>query len=224
VAEPTREAIMVKPPKAKRLSPKLEAVLARLCQKLGPMTTTRAVKLPYLVDVVVAHVLGHPVTDGTHETWEHGVVTSEVWSYIQSGGDIQGPFDVSDHHFSEGGKQISLGGEPDDDLTPEEMDIVDLVADSYGRLDALSLGKLTKSLNTHLDRRVWGKNHKAAIDEDAYARLSEGYQAFCRRLQDLELRNEEDWGQPIEDPYEYLRQKLDEPHQASYQPPGGQRL
>jgi uncharacterized phage-associated protein len=195
--------------KGERLSPKLEAVLARLCQRLGALATTRAVKLPYLVDVVAAHYLGRPITDGTHQTWDHGVVTNEVWSYIQNGGDIQGPFDVTGHNLNEkGGKQISLGGVPDDELSPDEETIVDLVADNYGRLDADSLGRLTKTLNTHFDKRVWGKNQKAAVNEDAYARLSEGYQAFANRLQHLNFADEKKWGEPIDNPYEYLRRKL----------------
>ena len=107
---------MAKLRKGERLSRRLESVVARLCEKLGPMTTTRAVKLPYLVDVEAAHYLGHRITDGTHETWDHGVVTSEVWSFIQNGGDVHGPFEISPHSFSEGGKQISLVGEPDDEL------------------------------------------------------------------------------------------------------------
>src|SRR3954471_284315 len=134
---------MAKLRKGERLSRRLEAVVARLCEKLGPMTTTRAVRLPYLVDVEATHYLGRHITDGTHETWDHGVVTSEVWSYVQNGGDIQGPFDISPHSFSEGGKQISLAGEPDNDLTEEELAIVDLVAEKYGRMDAGSLGRLT---------------------------------------------------------------------------------
>ena len=197
--------------KGERLSPKLEAVLARLCQKLGEMTTTRAVKLPYLVDVVATHYLGRPITDGTHQTWDHGVVTTEVWSYIQNGGDIHGPFDIRAHHLTEeGGKQISLGGEPDDELSPEEEAIVDLIAENYGRLDAKSLGRLTKSLNTQFDKRAWGNNQKAAVDEDAYARLAEGYQTFSRRLPTLNFADEKKWGEPIDDPYEYLRRKLGE--------------
>jgi uncharacterized phage-associated protein len=199
---------MAKLRKSERLSRRLEAVVARLCEKLGPMTTTRAVKLPYLVDVEATHYLGRHITDGTHETWDHGVVTSEVWSYVQNGGDIQGPFDISPHSFSEGGKQISLAGEPDNDLTEEELAIVDLVAEKYGRMDAGSLGRLTKALNTHFDSHVWGKNRRAAVDEDAYSRLADGYQAFCGRLPYLDFTNEEEWGEPIDDPHEYLRRKL----------------
>ena len=103
---------------------------------------------------------------------------------------------------------ISLAGESDDDLTEEELAIVDLVAEKYGRMDAGSLGKLTKALNTHFDARVWGKNRRAAVDEDAYSRLSEGYQAFCERLPCLDFTREEEWGQPIDNPHEYLRRKL----------------
>jgi uncharacterized protein YcbX len=116
---------------------------------------------------------------------------------------------IKAHDFSEGGKQISLGGKPDEgDLTAEEVKIVDLVADSYGRLDATTLGKLTKTLNTQLGAQVWGQNRRASVDEDAYARLSESYQAFSRRLQDLDFANEQDWSEPIDDPHDYLRREL----------------
>ena len=43
------------------LPDKLKAVLARLCEQLGPITRTKAVKLPYLVDVVANQVLGHAI-------------------------------------------------------------------------------------------------------------------------------------------------------------------
>ncbi|HSK77321.1 MAG TPA: Panacea domain-containing protein [Thermoanaerobaculia bacterium] len=190
------------------LNPKLEAVLAQLCRKLGAMTTTRAVKLPYLVDVVATHYLGAPITEGTHETWDHGVVTREVWTYIQQGGEINGPFVIRDHNYSETGKQISVAGEPEEDLTPEEEAIVDRVAEAYGGLDAASLGKLTKSLNTQFEARVWGKNQKALVDEDAFARLSDSYQSLYGRLPHLDFSDEKDWGEPITDPHEYLRRKL----------------
>jgi hypothetical protein len=201
---------MKKAAQGNRLNPKLEGVLVRLCQKLGPMTITRAVKIPYLVDVLANHYLGRSITDSTHETWDYGVVTKEVWSYIQSGGDIYGTFDVTEHNFSEGGKQIAFVGEPDEDLNSEEEAVVDLAANIFGHIDAASLGKLTKSLNTHFDARVWGNNHRASVDEDAYARLSESYQAFCGKLPYLDFSNEKDWGDPIVDPREYLRQKLGE--------------
>lgn len=200
---------MPKLAQGERLNRKLEAVLARLCQQLGALTTTRAVKLPYLVDVVAAQTLGAPITGGTHETWDHGVVTREVWSYIQHGGHIHDPFEISKHSFSaEGGKQIALAGEPDDDLNAEELAIVDWVAQSYGNLDAASLGRLTKSLNTHLDVNAWGKNRPAAMNDAAYARLSDGYQNFLARLPQLDFANRQDWGEPIDDPYDYVRRKL----------------
>jgi uncharacterized phage-associated protein len=193
-----------------RLSPKLEAVLAQLCEKLGPLTTTKACKLPYLVDVVAAYVLGRPITDGSHQTWELGVVTREVWSYIQQDSDVNGPFTIKPHPFSEGGFQISLAQntEPDEPLLAEEKAIVDHVANLYGRLDADSLGKLTKRINTEFDRQAWGRNHKAAVNEDAYARLAEGWQAFADKLPVLDFGDESKWGSPIDDPEEYFRREL----------------
>src|SRR4051812_44426009 len=71
--------VRIDPPKP--LPPKLEAVLIRLA-KIGPINMTHAVKLPYLVDVVANHVLGKPITEGHHEAWKWGVVTSEAWRYL----------------------------------------------------------------------------------------------------------------------------------------------
>jgi uncharacterized phage-associated protein len=38
--------------------------------------------VPYLVDVVASHLLGHRITEGTHETWDYGVVTREVYRAV----------------------------------------------------------------------------------------------------------------------------------------------
>jgi uncharacterized phage-associated protein len=171
------------------------------------MTTTRAVKLPYLVDVVAFHYLGHAITEARHETWEHGVVTSAVWSLIQTGCPNT-PFRVEEHDLSESVKKISLCDAPGVSLSTEENAIVDLVADTYGRMDAGSLGRLTKSINPQMDARSWGKNLAAGLDEDAYARLSASYQHFSEKLPALDFRDQKDWGEPIRDPYEYLTREL----------------
>ena len=56
----------------------------------------------------------------------------------------------------------------------------------------------------------WGSNRKAVVDENAYARLSEGWQEFYRCLPDLDLDDKSQWGDPIEDnPREHLKQALD---------------
>jgi len=183
-----------------RLSPKLEAVLARLCERLGSVTITSAAKLPYLVDVVANHALGAPITEGTHQTWKLGVVTSEVWHYIKAGGAPNDPFTIKD--------RVYLGGQPDDELTPEEQAIVDFVADLWGRLEARALGRLTKAVNTHLDPETWGRNAPASIGEDAYARLSPGWLAFCERLPSLDFSDESRWGDPIDNPAEYVKRVL----------------
>jgi uncharacterized phage-associated protein len=191
------------------LNPKLEAVLARLCERLGALTKTKAVKLPYLVDVVAFQELGHRITEGTHQTWDYGVVTREVFSFITHNRNAQGLFAIEPHDYSEGGQQIRLRAHPKPGLlgTDEEA-LVDAVAIRYGRLDADSLGKLTKRINTHLDAGAWGSNHAAAVDEDAYARLADGWQAFCELLPDLDLTDETQWGEPIDDPREHLRRVL----------------
>jgi len=189
------------------LPPKLEAVLARLCERLGPMTKTRAVKLPYLVDVVARHTLGRRITEGTHQTWDYGVVTREAYRFFthESGEPL---FKVDPHPFSEGGVLISLGQAPSPSLEGEEREIVDHVADLYGQMDAGQLGTLTKALNTELEASAWGSNHDAEVGEDAYARLADGWQALYERLPRLDLTDESQWGEPIEDVEGYLKSAL----------------
>ena len=194
--------------KGTRLNPKIEAVLSRLCERLGALTMTSAVKLPYLVDVVSSHLLGRAITGGTHQTWRLGVVTTEVWSYAQKGGGINDPFVIKSSNQFEGGKRIYLSGEPDETLTPEEEAIVDFVADSWGRYDAKALGRLTKALNTQLSASAWSRNQPATLGEDAFARLSSSWQAFSERLPALDFSDERHWGEPIGDPREYLRREL----------------
>ena len=145
------------------MPPKLEAVLACLCERLGPMTKTKAVKLPYLVDVVARHTLGRRITEGTHQTWDYGVVTREAYRFFthESGEPL---FKVEPHPYSEGGVLISLDQAPPS-LEDEEREIVDYVAETYGEMDAGQLGALTKALNTEIEASAWGEPIE---DVDAY--------------------------------------------------------
>lgn len=193
-----------------QLTPKLEAVLARLCCKLGKMTKTKAVKLPYLVDVAATAVLGHRITEGTHEAWEYGVVTKEVYKFITHG--EPGPhFRRSSHGFSEGGQMIELAEEArSSSLTPEETAVVDWVAEQYGRLGAAELGTLTKQMNLEIEPERWSssENPPAAVDEEAFARLSPSWQSFWQALPALSFDNASIPDEPIEDAEAYFRKAL----------------
>lgn len=180
------------------LEPKLEAVLARLCETLGSLYTTKAVKLPYLVDVIAHHVLGRRLTGGTHETWKFGVVTREVYRFAKHSGHESGIFLVEEEPFTEG-TLLKCKGLPREELTPEEREIVDFVADEYGSLDTNSLGEVTKALNTEVPPEEWGSNHIARVDEEAYVRLGKGWQEFARRLPQLDLDDKSLWSEPIQD-------------------------
>ena len=193
---------------SERLNPKLEAVLCRLCEQLGMLTMTHAVKLPYLVDVVASHVLGQPFTGGEHQTWTLGVVTSDAWRYFREGGDDADPFVIKASNQYPGGRRIYACGKPDYELTPEETAVVDSVADSWGRYGAKALGVLTKALNTQLSPDVWGKNLPGTLGEDAFARLSDGWQAFYQRLPSLDFSDRRHWGEPIKDAAAYLDRAL----------------
>ncbi len=169
------------------LPPKLEAVMARLFELLGPeMGKTTAVKLPYLVDVVARHALGRSITEGSHQTWDFGVVTSEVFQFMTHGMGAGYKFNV----------------EPDA-LSHQEKEVVDYVVDSYGGMTAGKLGALTKALNTDLDKSEWGTNRVAETGEDAYARLAPEWQAFYGKLQHMDFPDESTCLQ-IDDVDEYL--------------------
>jgi uncharacterized phage-associated protein len=148
--------------------PQLEAVLARLCERLGSLYKTQAVKLPYLVDVVAAEKLGRRITDATFEAWKQGVVAREAWVGVTY--PREGCFKIEQPEYDEGWT-VRLAGRPSVRLSPEELAIVDFVADQYGAMTAQDLGSLTKSLNPEIPREKWGSNTEPAINEDAYARL-----------------------------------------------------
>ena len=182
------------------MNPRLRAVLARLCERLGPMFKTQAVKLPYLVDVISNHALGHTIADGTYQTWEHGVVAKEVYRFIEHEAEGDELFRVEPHAFSEGGKKISLArASHHGDLSAEEIAIVDTVADLYGAIAPEELGHLTKQMNTEIPADGWGSNHSASVGEDAFLRLSPNWQRLCARIATENLDDRSRWGAPIND-------------------------
>jgi hypothetical protein len=147
--------------------PKLEAVLARLCERRGDLWTTQAVKLPYLVDLIAQHVLGEPVTRSLHKAWKYGVVTARAWGMITKagGGDH---FKVYGDPYADGAR-LSLDSVPDEELTPEEQRIVDFVASEFGDIPSGELAQLTKDLNP--DVKKWGSYDPVPLSKAAYKRL-----------------------------------------------------
>ena len=193
------------------MNPKLNAVLVRLCGRLGPLFSTQAVKLPYLVDVIANQILGKPIANGTYQTWEHGVVTKEVFRFIKHGAENNEVFRVEPHQYSESGKRISLACEVDlsSVLSPDELAVIDFVADEYGSIAPEQLGHLTKRLNTEKPPEAWGTNADAAVDEDAFLRLSPEWQDLCQRIGEENLEDRAKWGEPINaDPLDHFRRAL----------------
>jgi uncharacterized phage-associated protein len=183
--------------------PKLEAVLARLCEKLGSLYKTQAVKLPYLVDVIAVKELGRRITEAKFEAWKQGVVARDAWigvTYPREGC----VFQIDQPDYDEGWT-IRLDGNPSPRLSPEELEVVDFVAERYGSMTAQDLGTLTKALNPEIPRERWGSNAQPAINEDAYARLSEGWQTFWKIVSSQDLADESNWSEPIDDPDTYFR-------------------
>jgi len=192
-----------------RLEPKLEAVLAALCAEMGPMFKTQVVKLPYLVDVVAHRVLGHPITSGTHQTWEHGVVTREAYRFFSH--EEVGPlFTETKHEYSESGARFGIAeGAPAPALSPEERAVVRFVAEEFGDLAPTRLGDLTKLMNTELPPDAWGSNTEARTDDEAYLRLQTRWQELGERLPVLDLEDRELWGERMdESPLTHLRRSF----------------
>lgn len=186
---------------------KLEAVLAELCSRLGTITITKAVKLPYLVDVVAEHVLGRRITEGTFQTWDYGVVTREVWDLVKEGGRPR--FKVGEHFYSEGGRTVALTEDSAPEvLSPEELAVVAYVVEQFGHLNAAELGDLTKCLNPQLAPEEWGSNQRPSTGEDAFARLSPTWLDLWRRLPDLDFSDASLWGEPIQDVEAFARETM----------------
>jgi hypothetical protein len=169
---------------AKQLPPKLEAVMLRLCSS-AELNKTQAVKLPYLVDVVANHVLGRAITEGQHEAWQYGVVTSEAWRFLDVCDGDPGLFVLEPVPFSEEKRVLPASEEPVDTLSPEEQRIVDFVAEEFASIQAGQLGLVTKLMNPAITS--WGANGKADLGEDAYERMSADYQEMASDVMYLGL-------------------------------------
>ena len=184
---------------------KLEAVLGRLLAQCGSLALTQAVKLPYLVDVVAQRVLGRPIVGATYEAWDFGVVTKEAYRLLKH--DLPPYLCKKEHPFSESGALFELTGAAPDGLLPEEIEIVDAVAEIYGCWSALTLGELTKRMNPQVTK--WGSNERADVSPDAYSHLSDNWSRlalFGRTDADFDDRSK--WGPEIGNPADYVRRAL----------------
>lgn len=170
--------------KTTALPPKLEAVLVRLGTATS-LNVTQAVKLPYLVDVVANHLLGGPITEGHHEAWDNGVVTSEVWHYLKKCDDSP-VFHLEPVLYSEERRLVIDSADVAEVvLTEQEEQVVALVAREFGKVRAVDLGRMTKLMNPEISS--WGTNKPARTNEDAFERLSDDYQAMAEAVSALTL-------------------------------------
>lgn len=151
--------------------PKLNAVLGRLCEQLGDLWTTQAVKLPYLVDLVSQRVRGYKVTNSQHKAWRLGVVTARAWGLIkrEHGGKY---FEVFGDPVTDG-IRLRIKTAPPDVLDDIEKQIVDFVAAEFGSMRPDKLGQLTKELNP--DVRTWEGSTQVELTDSAYERLPIGF-------------------------------------------------
>jgi uncharacterized phage-associated protein len=191
-----------------QLDPKTEAVLARLCERLGFLNKTQAVKLPYLVDVMAQHLLGRRLAATRFEAWDQGVVAPEIYRFLTYHSEPDPVFRVEPAQYSESAVRVTLHGPAREPLAPEEREIVDLVANEYGRLPVEQLGRITKRLNTELGPEDWGTNAAVKLDEDSFLRLSPHWQDLYERIAASDLDDRRLWSEPIGDPGEYLRRAL----------------
>jgi uncharacterized phage-associated protein len=205
---PLKEYAMLTLVETGRLDPKMAAVLARLIERLGPLYTTQAVKLPYFVDVIASHVLGRALTRATYEAWGYGVVAKEVYAFINY--DDPGPlFTVTSHQRNGELLGLACDSPAETELTECELEIVDFVAEEYGRLHVDQLGKVTKRMNTEIAPEEWGDNAPVLPDEEAYLRLDPQWQGLCESIRRANLDDRSKWSEPIErDPLAYFRRVM----------------
>ncbi len=189
------------------MGPKLAAVLVHLSKVLGSLYKMQVVKLPYLVDVHASYVFGTPMTEGTHEAWGYGVVTSEAWKAIRYP-EQQQYLVVREHRhpYTEHSKfSFEALGVPD--LTSDETEIVESVAEQFGGVAPRDLERLTKAMNPEIPKDEWASNRLAAVNDDAYVRLSNEWLTLWEELPNLDPRK--GGGEPIGDIEAHLDQFLD---------------
>lgn len=188
-----------------RRSSRAELVLAALCDHLGSVTKTQAVKFPYLVDVVAVRVLGKPITGARHGTWKHGVVCEPLFAMLEHSAK-DGGFHVERPQYTETQSiRRDAGLPPENGLGEAEREIVRYVADKYVELSADELGLLTKRMNPDVPLAAWGNNRAANVDEDAYDRLTDAYQEMASMLDSLDPRTLWENLRPLpDDPREWV--------------------
>ena len=193
---------------------KLILVLERICERLGSVNKTQAVKLPYLVDTVAARVLGRPITSAAYETWRHGVVCPPLYDLLRPGTE-EGGFRVEPRRYVEDEYTVSLartatGAEclrEASGLDDTERAIVDHVADEFGALTAWALGRLTKRMNPSVPPSAWGNsrvNRAADVSENAYERLTPAYQEMAAQLESIGLQELRENSTPVDDPHAWV--------------------
>lgn len=178
---------------------KAEAVLARICNRVGSVGKTQAVKLPYLADVISNNMFGKLITQGKHETWKHGVVCRPLYRLLTHDEEERIPFRVEALPWAEDSYQVSLSNESaiEAALSDQECAVVDFVADEYANMTATRLGQLTKRLNP---KSEWGTNQPADHGEEAYDHLTPGFQEMADTVDSLDLTRIWRESVPIADP------------------------
>ena len=184
---------------------KLILVLERICERLGSVNKTQAVKLPYLADTISSMVLGRPITGAVHETWQHGVVCRPLYELLtERTGDER--FSVKPRLGFEGEYMVSLARSPvaSNDLEDVEQAIVDHVVDEFGHMTATDLGLLTKRMNPTIPPSAWGARRIADVSENAYERLTPAYQEMATELETISLAQLRDRSAGVDDPRDWV--------------------
>lgn len=184
---------------------KLMLVLERICERLGSVNKTQAVKLPYLAEAISSRVLGHPMTDAAYETWQHGVVCRPLYQLLTDQGGC-GRFHVEPRAYVEDEYTVSLPvpATASDGLTAAELAIVDHVVDEFGDMTARELGLLTKRMNPTVAPTGWGRRQAADVSENAYERLTPAYQEMVAQFQTISLGELREGSTTVDDPRDWV--------------------
>lgn len=184
---------------------KLMLVLERICERLGSVNKTQAVKLPYLAEAISSRVLGRPMTDAAYETWQHGVVCRPLYKLLTDHVGC-GRFRVEPRAYVEDEYTVSLsvptttsGG-----LADAELAIVDHVVDEFGDMTANELGLLTKRMNPTVAPTAWGRRQAADVSENAYERITPAYQEMVAQLETISLGELREGSATVDDPRDWI--------------------
>jgi uncharacterized phage-associated protein len=154
----------------------------RRCPRIG---RTQLVKLIYLSDLFSRQFLGESLTDLDYIWWHHGPFDSRILAEISALADAR---TIREKSPNANGHHYAAAGEPSAwSLTEDETEVVNFIAEQYGRLSAHSLTRKVAKTAPMVDakqRAGFGKRLRMHLADNTkrelFLGIKEGFKQIDR--------------------------------------------